>query len=154
MLLSGQGLVTIYRFLHETTGLPETLGLFDNAGDSKSDDRVDSSQEIDYARLITEQALSKKDDLCQQTLNIFIDIYGAAAGNVALHYYPLNELYIAGGIAPKIKTKMSEQRFIKAFLNKGVMSANMKKITVKLITQEKVGLYGALAQAQSLIHDR
>lgn len=150
MLLSGQGLVNIYRFLHETTGLPETLGLIDNAGDNEKESKGDDPQETDYARLITEQAILEKDDLCLQALNVFIDIYGAAAGNVALHYYPLNELYIAGGIAPKIKAKIAEPRFIKAFLSKGVMSVNMKKITVKLITQDKVGLYGALAQAQTL----
>ncbi|MDT8452511.1 MAG: glucokinase [Gammaproteobacteria bacterium] len=154
MLLSGQGLVTIYRFLHEVAGLPDTLGLANNKVGSKGDDSVDSPQQADHARLITEQALLEKDDLCQQTLNIFIDIYGAAASNVALHYYPVDELYIAGGIAPKIKTKMAEPRFIQAFLNKGVMSDNMKKITIKLIIQDKVGLYGALAQAQALIRDR
>ncbi len=147
MLLSGQGLVTIYRFLHEVVGLPDTQGLINNKAGSKGDD---SLQQADHPRLITEQALSETDDICQQTLNIFIDIYGAAAGNVALHYYPLDELYIAGGIAPKIKTKMSGPRFIQAFLNKGIMSGNMKKITIKLITQDKVGLYGALARAQIL----
>lgn len=154
MLLSGQGLVTIYRFLHAVVGLPDTLGLASNKAGNTGDGSVDSPRQPDHARLITEQAILEKDDLCQQTLNLFIDIYGAAAGNVALHYYPLNELYIAGGIAPKIKTKMAEPRFIQAFFNKGVMSGNMKKITIKLITQDKVGLYGALARAQTLIRDR
>ncbi len=154
MLLSGQGMITIYHFLHEVVGLPDTLGLVNNKAVSTDNDSVDRLRQADYPRLITEQALLEKDDLCQKTLNIFIDIYGAAAGNVALHYYPLDELYIAGGIAPKIKTKMSEPRFIQAFLNKGVMSDNMKKITIKLITQDKVGLYGALARAQTLIRDR
>jgi glucokinase len=157
MLLSGQGMITIYHFLHEVVGLPDILGLVNNkAGSTTGNDSVATPQQADYARLITEQALSEseKDDLCQQTLNIFIDIYGAAASNVALHYYPLDELYIAGGIAPKIKTKMAEPRFIQAFLNKGVLSDNMKKITIKLITQDKVGLYGALARAQTLIRDR
>lgn len=138
MLLSGNGLLTIYHFLHEVAGLPESLLV------------NEAMQKIDPAQVITEQALLDGDDLCQKALEVFIDIYGAAASNVALHYYPVNELYIAGGIAPKIKDKMSGQRFVNAFLNKGLMSVNMNKITIKLITQDKVGLFGALSQARTL----
>lgn len=138
MLLSGNGLVTIHHFLHEVVGLHDSLVI------------TDAMKKIDPAQIIAEQALLGNDIVCQKALDIFIDIYGAAASNVALHYYPVHELYIAGGIAPKIKEKMLGPRFINAFFNKGLMSANMKKITIKLITQDKVGLYGALAHAHTL----
>jgi len=136
MLLSGIGLVTIYHFLCEVAGLPESMVI------------NEAMQQTDPAQVITEQALLENDVVCQRALNVFIDIYGAAASNVVLHYYPVNELYIAGGIAPKIQDRMLDQRFLQAFSNKGPMSANMKKITIKLITQDKVGLHGALSQAQ------
>jgi len=138
MLLSGRGLATIYKFLYEVMGLSESLAV--NKAMKKSDS----------AQVITEYALSGSDKLCQQTVDCFIDIYGAAAGNVALHYYPIGEVFIAGGIAPKIKNKMLDQRFTHAFANKGAMSSNMKKITIKLVCQDKVGLYGALSHAQTL----
>lgn len=138
MLLSGKGLVTIYDFLHEIKGINESL-------------QVKEAMKVnDPAQVITEYALADTDELCQQTLACFIDIYGAAAGNVALYYYPIGELYIAGGIAAKIKDKMIGPAFIQAFIDKGLLSSNMKKITIKLIIQDKVGLYGALAKLKSI----
>lgn len=138
MLLSGKGLVTIYEFLHKIKGINESL-------------QVKEAMKVnDPAQVITEYALADTDELCQQTLTCFIDIYGAAAGNVALYYYPIGELYIAGGIAAKIKDKIMSPAFIQAFVDKGLLSSNMKKITIKLIIQDKVGLYGALAILKSI----
>ncbi|MBL4576046.1 MAG: glucokinase [Opitutaceae bacterium] len=136
MLLSGRGLVTIYHFLHEVIGLAESSTI------------NKAMQENDSAQVITENALIDNDFLCQKTLEMFIDIYGAAAGNTALQYYPIGILYIAGGIAPKIKDKIMGRRFTDAFINKGLMSSNMKKITIKLIMQDKVNLHGALQVTQ------
>ena len=137
-LLSGKGLVTIYHFLHEVTGLPESPGI------------SDAMQDADPAQVISEFALRQNDELCQTTLEMFIDIYGSAAGNAALHYYPIGDLYIAGGIAAKIKNSMVDGRFTAAFNNKGAMSSVLQKITIKLIKQDKVGLYGALTYAEKL----
>jgi len=138
MLLSGKGLVNIYNFLHEMKGMKESSSV------------KDDMTLLDPAKVITEYALSDDDELCQATLDCFIGIYGAAAGNVALNYYPIGDLYIAGGIAVKIKQKMMGKAFIDAFVDKGLLSSNMKKISIKLITQDKVGLYGALAILKSM----
>ena len=86
-ILSGEGLTTIYHFLHQVTGLPESTVV------------NEVMQADDSARVISEYALLRNDDLCKKAIEMFIDIYGAAAGNAALHYYPIGELYIAGGIA-------------------------------------------------------
>jgi glucokinase len=137
-LLSGKGLVTIYHFLHKVTGIQE------------SPDISEAMQDTDPAQVISEFANRQNDELCQTTLEMFIDIYGAAAGNAALHYYPIGVLYIAGGIAAKIKDSMVDGRFTAAFNNKGAMSSVMQKITIKLISQDKVGLYGALSCAEKL----
>ena len=138
MLLSGRGLIKIYQFLNEVKDIAESLSV--NAAMKQSDP----------ASVISDYALTGRDELCQKTLDCFIDIYGSAASNIALHYYPIGEVYIAGGIAPKIKNKLLGSRFIEAFRNKGLMSSNMEQITIKLICQEKTGLYGALSHAQSL----
>jgi glucokinase len=138
MLLSGSGLVRIYNFLHEVAGLSESSVI------------IESMQEENPAQVITEHALLEDDDLCLKTLEMFLDVYGSAAGNAALHYYPVSDLYVAGGIAAKISTKMTDGRFINAFVNKGAMSSVLENISVKVITQEKVGLYGALSYAQKM----
>ena len=135
MLLSGAGLVRIYKFLHDIAGI------------SQSSTIIEAMLDVDPAQVITEYALQEDDELCLKTLELFIDIYGSVAGNVALHYYPIGDLYVAGGIAAKTSRKMADGRFIDAFLNKGKISPILKNITVKVITQEKVGLFGALAYA-------
>ncbi|VAW64030.1 Glucokinase [hydrothermal vent metagenome] len=139
LLLSGQGLHRIYRFLHEVKHIAESAAVFEEMKTNAA------------PAVISRYALSEGDELCQQTLTCFIEIYGAAAGNIALHYYPLDNVYIGGGIAPKIKNKILESHFINAFTNKAAMTSNMQDITVKLICQEKAGLYGALSQACRLI---
>ena len=138
MLLSGSGLIKIYQFLHQVKGIAETPV-------------INEAMKIsDPAKVITDSALAAEDDLCQKTLDCFIDIYAATASNIALHYYPIGTLYIAGGIAPIIRSKISDQGFIDTFRNKGLMSSNMEKITIMLICQNKVGLYGALSHAQAV----
>ncbi len=134
-VLSGRGLLTIYKFFREQGVI------------SESEVVNEAMKKMDPARLITEYALSDNDALCQKTLACFIDIYGAAAANAALYFYPVDEVYIAGGIGIKIKDKLNGQRFTDAFTNKGLMSSNMEKIRIKLILQENVGLYGALTVA-------
>ncbi len=135
MILSGRGLLMIYNFFREQEAALESMAV------------IDAMKKTDPAQVVTEYALSGSDVLCQKTLECFIDIYGAAAANAALYFYPVGEVYIAGGIGIKIKDKLQGQRFIDAFINKGLMSSNMEKITIKLILQESVGLYGALKVA-------
>lgn len=132
-ILSGRGFATIYTFLRDVKNIPESSAIREaiNSGDP--------------AKVITDAALTHEDELCDKTLELFIQIYGAAAGNSALHYYPVDEVFIAGGIAPKIKQQINSTLFVDAFNQKGLMTSNMKKINIKLITQDRVGLYGALS---------
>ena len=132
-VLSGHGLITIYHFIKQYENLrPSEIVEQDMK-------RADPSQVISY------YALNNLDNLCRQSLNLFIDIYGSAAGNYCLQCYPVEELYIAGGIAGKIYSDVFKERFLKAFIGKGVMSDKMKDISVKLVKQENVGLFGAIS---------
>jgi len=133
-LLSGRGISTIYHYL-------KTVG--------KMQEKKTIREQLsvhDPAKVITDNAINNNCQLCKKTVDIFINIYGSAAGNILLHYYPVSHLYIAGGIANKIKSIMRNGKFIDAFNNKGLMQKNMQDITVKLVCQEKIGLYGALSQ--------
>ena len=138
-ILSGRGLFTIYQFLKHKEGICESEIIKNKFVDS------------DPAQVITEYALADTDALCVKTLETFIEIYGAAASDIVLHYYPVSNLYIAGGIAVKIANQMTNGKFIDAFVNKGLMTSNMENITIKLIIEEKAGLMGAMAKAVSLL---
>ena len=135
-VLSGSGLYRIYNFLLQTANMPESNTI---QAEFKT---------TDPAQVITDYA-NNNDPLCVKALELFVEIYGAAAGNVVLSYYPVAELYIAGGIGAKLKPQMQQPQFINAFINKGLMTEVMKKVTVKLIMQEKTGLLGALSVARS-----
>lgn len=137
MLLSGSGIFKIYQFLCETNQYSESFVVKNEILNN------------DPAQIITEYALANDDELCSKTLDIFVSIYGSIAGDVALQYYPVDELFIAGGIAPRIKDKILSPQFLNAFSNKGLMSENLQKITIKLILNDRVGLYGALSCIES-----
>lgn len=134
-ILSGRGFYVIYRFLQKYLGLQPDVDI---------DNRLCGENS---AQIISEAALDGRDALCQQTLELFVEIYGAAAGNCVLNHYPLDEVYIAGGIAGKIGAALHNETFINAFTQKGLMSDNLRALPVKLITEESVGLLGALACA-------
>lgn len=141
LILSGRGVLTIYNFLKEVYNLSESSSIRDKMND------------MDPAQVITESALEGSDELCTKTLECFVEIYGSTAGNVALNYYPVDEIYIAGGIATKIYKKLAEPRFINALVNKGAMTENLKKLQIYLIKQEKVGLFGAIATAKNMLNN-
>lgn len=136
MLLSGRGIYTIYQFLRDECGVPESNVV------------RDAIEESDPAQVISEYAVSGNDVLSVQTLSCFIEIYGAVAGDIALHYYPVNAVYLAGGIAPKIRGLMATGSFINAFTNKGLMQTNLQALPVKLIISNNPGLAGAMACAR------
>jgi glucokinase len=130
-VLSGQGLFDIYRFLRDTGhGVePPWLSVKLAAGDP--------------AAVISEVALARKADLCVKALEMFVSIYGAEAGNLALKSMATGGVYIGGGIAPKILDALLDGRFLKAFLDKGRYSQLMGQIPVRVILNEKAAILGA-----------
>lgn len=134
-VLSGQGLFNIYRFLRDTGHGEEPHWLSVRlAGE-------------DPAAVISEAALARKADLCVKTIEMFVSIYGAEAGNLALKSMATGGIYIGGGIAPKILDALLDGRFIKAFLDKGRFSPLMAKIPVRVVSNENTALLGAARHA-------
>ena len=97
--------------------------------------------------LITETARLGKSKLCEATLDLFVSIYGAAAGNLALQVMATGGVFIGGGIAPKISWKLKDGTFMKAFTNKGRLSPIVTRIPVKVIMNDQAALLGAAAHA-------
>lgn len=138
-IVSGSGLVTIYQFLLIDQQRQENAALRKAmiAGDA--------------AAAISQFALDNKDQIAEQALDLFIKIYGAQAGNLALAVLPMAGLYIAGGIATKNVQRFVDGPFLTAFLAKGEMGELMHKIPVRLILQPKVGLLGASLLARQYL---
>ena len=83
-------------------------------------------------------------------MQLFVEAYGAEAGNLALKLLPYGGLYIAGGIAPKILPLMQNGNFLWNFTQKGRMSSLLAEIPVHIILNQQVGLIGAALSASRL----
>jgi len=100
-------------------------------------------REGDAAAAISSAAQQGRDAICSEALGLFVHLYGAEAGNLALKLMATGGLYIAGGIAPKIIEQLKDGTFIKAFHAKGRMQALMEQIPVQVVLNGDVALQGA-----------
>ncbi len=132
LILSGPGLARLYAFLRVRGSTPESRAL------------AEAIAAGDPAAAITQAALEHNDALANQALDLFVRIYGAQAGNLALSAGATGGVYLAGGIAPKIIAKLKGSAFLEAFRSKGNMSAYVANIPVRVVMNPKVGLMGAV----------
>jgi glucokinase len=89
------------------------------------------------------------DATAEAALNLFVDVYGAWVGNVALMYQPFGGLYIAGGVATHMLARMQSPRFMAAATDKGRMRGVVGRTPIFLITCKRLGVQGAMAQTQT-----
>lgn len=130
-LLSGPGLVNIYRFLVDSGYAPESAV-------------VKAEMESgDPAAVITTRAMAGTDPVCDHALDLFASIYGAQAGNLALIYRALGGVYLAGGITPRIAPRLTRGGFMAAFGNKGRLSTMLEPVPVNILVHSAPGILGA-----------
>ena len=134
-VLSGAGLSNIYSFLRDSGRGQEPNGL------------EEPLEQEDPGAAISRAALRGESELCVKALDLFVSIYGAEAGNLTLKAKAEGGLYVGGGIAPKIISKLREETFLKAFRDKGRLSSLMKAIPVRVILNPNTALYGAAHRA-------
>ena len=98
----------------------------------------------DRAGSIARNALSadKAEAISIQTLDLFVAILGAVAGNLALTLAAKNGVYIGGGIAPQILPSLQKDLFMQSFTNKGPLSRFTADIPVSVICKPEANLYG------------
>ncbi|HEX9981901.1 MAG TPA: glucokinase [Thermoanaerobaculia bacterium] len=94
------------------------------------------------------QRAESGDATALRTIGMFVDIYGAEAGNMGLSVLARGGVYLAGGIAAKNVQWFTDGRFVAAFRRKGRFAALMATIPVFLISNEQVGLLGAVEGAR------
>lgn len=92
----------------------------------------------------------KGDATALKTFEVFVDIYGAEAGNMALRVLARGGVYLAGGIAAKNQRFFTDGRFLKAFVRKGRFTNVLREMPIDIITDEKVGLRGAAEMARRI----
>jgi glucokinase len=133
-VVSGKGIPNLHRATHAT---------------APCDAGIDSDDPGAPAAL-TRAALELRCARCVEALEIFVDAYGAEAGNVALRSVATSGVFIGGGIAPKILPALTDGRFMRAFIDKGVMRGLVEQIPVKIILNPEAGLLGAAVHGADL----
>ena len=136
-LVSGRGIADIYQFLRLENVYPESPQVAQAI--ARTPDPL-----VDAAAIISQGALNKSDRLCEKTMEIFVDVYGVQAGNLALTLLPFGGLYVTGGIAAKILPLMKQERFVTAFNQKGRMNSLLEQIPIHIILNPQVGLLGSI----------
>ncbi len=137
-ILSGPGLVNVYRFLRDTGRGTEPSWL------------TDELRQDDPAAAISAAGVAGTSPLCVQALQLFVSVYGAQAGNLALTINSAGGVFVAGGIAPKILPVLQLPRFMHSFTSKGRLSEILERMPVKVIVNSTTALLGAARAAQLL----
>ncbi|HCQ20577.1 MAG: glucokinase [Aphanizomenon flos-aquae LD13] len=148
-VVSGLGITSIYQFLRDRQIAPESPEIA-QAVRTWEQEAQKAEKTVDPGAFIGSAALQKSDRLSEQTMQLFIEVYGAEAGNLALKLLPYGGLYIAGGIAPKILPLMENGSFLLNFTQKGRMGSLLEEIPVHIILNQQVGLIGAAFSASRL----
>lgn len=122
-VISGNGLVNIFTFLGGEEVTPAEVAELASGGDARA----------------------------HRAFEIFADVYGAEAGNMALRVLARGGVYLAGGIAAKNIPRFTDGKFVEAFLRKGRFRALLESVPVDLIMNEQVGLLGAVEGARRAV---
>lgn len=125
-LLSGPGLVNLYRALATTRGV--------------------TAQVLQPAE-ITQRAAGGSDALALHTVELFCALLGAFAGDVVLGSGAWDGVYLAGGVTPRLLPWLQQEAFRNRFEAKGRFSALLSRVPTQLITHPHTGLLGAAAAA-------
>jgi glucokinase len=135
-ILSGPGIRNVYEFLRDTRKQEEPEWLRDQIRTAS-----------DVPALISQLAGEKKAPICEETMRIFVTVYGSETGNCALKFMSTGGIFIGGSIAAKIVPMMKSEIFMQAFLDKGRMSSLLKDMPVKIVLNDDAGLLGAARSA-------
>jgi glucokinase len=138
-ICSGRGIPHIYDYLkanHYADELPEVAEALRKAKDPTP--------------VIVERAMDGTCELSLATLNAFVSILGAEAGNLVLKVMATGGVYVAGGIPPRILSKLKDGTFMASFVNKGRFADTLSHVPVHIVLNPKTGLLGAAAYGQQM----
>lgn len=143
-VVSGPGLFNIYGYLRDRARLPEN---------PRVRQALESGE--DPSKVIGEAALAEDPEkacgLCSRAVSLFVSVYGAAAGNLALVGTATGGLYLGGGIAPKLLPRLLDGHFLRAFFDKGRFRDFLEAVPVRVILNDRAALLGAARHAASLL---
>ena len=151
----GQAIIPIYKFFcqgkkdeippHDEELFKEVKGF---EGTTNSDAQIQINNKI------VSKGLNKECELCEKTLNFFMELYGQAAGNISLMYLPSGGLYLLGGLSVAFQDLIINTDVWKnAFKAKGRLSSVLENTPVILIKVHDLGMRGSTEYCRRLIEE-
>lgn len=116
--------------------------------------REELEKASDRTPIIIQAALENRADICEATLDMFVNMLGSAVSNMAITILPLGGIYLGGGIPPRILERLKRPDFLSRIANKGRFSNLCSKMPVHVILTPKVALYGAAWYGIDVLSDK
>jgi glucokinase len=130
-LVSGPGILTLYRFLREYRGIPEPEWLREEFSTGTA------------SPVIFSAGMANRCSVCRETLELFLEFYASEAANLAMKSKALGGVFLGGSITRSLKEWIHTEKFREAFLDKGRMRTLLENIPVYLILKEGCPVDGA-----------
>ncbi len=131
-ILSRSGLIAIYEFLTEHFGVPQAEWY---------------TESVYACGSIMEMALSEKDEIAVEALDIFIDCMASEAANLALRGMTSGGIYLAGNISTELTTALDKGFFMERFAHRGEVEQTLMNIPVQVVVESQTTLLGAASFA-------
>ncbi len=138
-IVSGPGLLNVFEFLTVDRGMPVDPAV-----------RARLERE-DPSAVVGEAGVKKTCATCTEAVRIFVGVYGAQAGNLALATMATGGVYVGGGIVTKMLPAMQDAVFMRAFADKGRYAALLGEIPVRIILEPLTARLGAAHAAAALV---
>jgi len=135
-IVAGPGFSAIYQFLLESGWGKESKLMSERLAGGDDPNGV-----------VSDAGLADEDPVARKTLEMFVSLFGSAAGDLALVAKSTAGVFVGGGIAPKILPMLRSGEFLRSFRNKGRLSPLLEKMPVKVILEPRTALIGAAACA-------
>ncbi len=133
-IISGRGFRRIHEFLNPAVRHASFEASFE-------------SLEGNAASEITQHALAQSCPVCVETLGFWTEIFGGVTGNFALQTMALGGVYIAGGIAVKILSKLQDGIFFKSFCGESKLAPVLARTPISVVVNEDAPIWGAAYEA-------
>lgn len=139
-IVSGPGLGNIYDFFVERVRVREARATARAIAES-----------IDRNRTISELGASGVSRPAERAVDLFLSLYGAEAGNLALKSLATGGVLVGGGIAAHLAPRLRRSAFLASFRDKGRMSELLSSIPIAIVLDADIGLSGAVRHAVTLV---
>jgi glucokinase len=136
-VLSGPGLANVAETVHARAGVEAAW----------RDHEREAGGHEGLPGLVSKNGLEKGCPACAEALDVFVGIYGAEAGNLALRCVARAGVYLGGGIAPRILPALRSATFERAFREKPPHLALLAGIPVWILLDDRTALWGAARHA-------